>query len=255
MARRASRPPVLAAERVRPGQGVRVHVNLHNGLIAVADPSTRNVLGYAHDITLAGVTFRVPPGGLAATRKAKCRRVFAYATGQVLSIDAHPDLAGRAKVSFDPFTDDTFMCGGQPIRAAAEVTFADKAGWLPGPARGDEPGEGLAAAVVSPGQVPEGAYVLHGGKRWQAGLPQPGEHGSWWLRLRRPWARPAEETRACWMPGDLVSLDADQGTCRACWLALAPGLDEEAHSLRTMPGGRYFCPASGDALHHPGEAA
>ena len=200
MARRASRPPVLAAERVRPGQGVRVHVNLHNGLIAVADPSTRNVLGYAHDITLAGVTFRVPPGGLAATRKAKCRRVFAYATGQVLSIDAHPDLAGRAKVSFDPFTDDTFMCGGQPIRAAAEVTFADKAGWLPGPARGDEPGEGLAAAVVSPGQVPEGAYVLHGGKRWQAGLPQPGEHGSW-LAAAAPPVGPARR-------GDPGLLDA-----------------------------------------------
>jgi hypothetical protein len=147
------------------------------------------------------------------------------------------------------------MCGGQPIHAAAEVIFAGKAGWLPAPAREEGPGAGLAAAAVAPGQVPAGAYVLHGGKRWQAGPPRPGEDGAGWLRLRRPWARPAEETRACWRPGELVSLDADQGTCRDCWLPLAPGLDEEARSLRTVPGGRYFCPASDDALHHPGEAA
>ena len=255
MARRASGPPPRAAGCVRSGQLVKVHVNLHNGLIVVADPATRRVLGYADDITLAGVRFRVPPGGLAATRRDRCRRVFAYAAGQVLSVDAHPDLAGRPKVSFDPFTDDTFMCGGQPVHAAAEVTFADRAGWLPAPAREDESGEGPAAAAVSPGQVPEGAYVLHGGKRWQAGPPEPGEDGACWLPLRRPWARPAEQARACWEPGQLVRLDADQGTCRDCGLPLAPGLGEEAHSLRAVPGGRYFCPASDDALHHPGEAA
>jgi hypothetical protein len=255
MARRASGPPARAAEHVRPGQRVRVHVNLHNGLIVVADPSTRIVLGYAHDITLAGVRFRVPPGGLAATRRERCRRVFAYATGLVLSVDAHPDLSGRAKVTFNPFTDDTFICCGQPVHAAAEVTFADKAGWLPALAHENEPGEGLAAAAVSPSQVPEAAYVLYAGKRWQAGPAEPAADGSCTLRLRRPWARPAEQTRACWKPGDLVRLDADQGTCRDCWLPLTPGLGEEAHSLRTVPGGRYFCPASDDALHHPGEAA
>jgi hypothetical protein len=257
MARRAISPPDPAAGRVRPGQRVRVHVNLHNGLIAVADPSTRTVLGYAHDITLAGVTFRVPPGGLAATRTAKCRRVFAYAAGQVTSIDAHPDLAGRPKISLtgNPFTDDAFMCGGQPVRAAAEVTFADRAGWLPVPARGNGPGEGLAAAAVSPGQVPEGAYVLHGGKRWWAGRPSPARTGRSGFgcaaRGPGPPRRPAPAgCPATWSASTPIRAPAAPAGSR--W---PPGLDEEAHSLRTVPGGRYFCPASDDALHHPGEAA
>lgn len=116
---------------VQAGQRVRVHVNLHNGKIVVSDPRTRRVLQYADDITLTGVEFRVPPGGLAAVRRARQRRVFAYATGQVKEVDAGPDLAGRPKVSFNPYRNDTFACGGRPIHQAPEVTFADRAGWLP----------------------------------------------------------------------------------------------------------------------------
>lgn len=122
---------MIAASAVPAGMRVRVHVNLHNGKIVIADPATRRVLRYADDVTLAGVVFRVPPGGLAAVRRSGQRSVFAYAVGELLSIDQCPDLSGRAKVSFNPHRDDTFVCGGQPIYEAAEATFAGRAGWLP----------------------------------------------------------------------------------------------------------------------------
>lgn len=139
---------------VQVGQRVRVHVNLHNGRIAVADPSMRRVLRYADDITLAGVEFRVPPGGLARVRGRGAREAFAYATGTVTAIDTRPDLAGRPKVSFDPFRDDTFVCGGQPIRQAPEVTFADRAGWLPAPSReGDRAEPPAQLTSTSPGSA------------------------------------------------------------------------------------------------------
>lgn len=39
--------------------------------------------------------------------------------------------------------------------------------------------------------------------------------------------------------------------CRDCGTELGPGIGEEAGVWRTVPGGRYFCGASLDALHHP----
>jgi len=139
---------------VQPGQRVRVHVNLHNGMIAVCDPGTRRLIRYAHDITLTGVEFRVPAGGLARVRRNRTRDVFAYAVGLVQDVDAHPDLTGRPKVSFNPFRDDTFVCGGQPVHQAPEVTFADRAGWLPAPGReGDREEPPAQPASTSPGSA------------------------------------------------------------------------------------------------------
>lgn len=145
---------------VQPGQRVRVHVNLHKANrgepdhMVIADPSTRRVLQYAADVTLTGVEFRVPEGGLARVRERGAREVFAYAIGTVQAIDTGPDLTGRPKVSFNPFRDDTFVCGGQPIRQASEVTFADRAGWLPGPSRDRGPAEPPAQRTsTSPGST------------------------------------------------------------------------------------------------------
>jgi hypothetical protein len=106
-------------------------------------------------------------------------------------------------------------------------------------------------AEVRPDQVTRGMHVIHGGQRWQVRRTEPAAGGAIRLRLRRPAAGPGRQIPACWTPGGPVRLSADQGTCRACGLALTPGLAEEAHSLRTAPGGRYFCAASDDALHHP----
>jgi hypothetical protein len=116
---------------VSAGDVVRVHVNLHNGLIVIADRRTRRVLRYAHDVTLADVTFRVPAGGLATVRATGVRSVFAYAVGRVLAIDSQPDRSAHRKISFNPHRDDTFVCDGAPIHEAPVVTFADRAGWLP----------------------------------------------------------------------------------------------------------------------------
>lgn len=106
---------------------------------------------------------------------------------------------------------------------------------------------------IAPAEVQPGMYVDHDGKRWQVWKtePEPGAAGAVRLRLRRPWMPRTERTSAYWMPAESVVLDRDQGTCTACGLGLIPGLDEEAHHLRTAAGGRYFCAVSDDALHHP----
>jgi hypothetical protein len=102
---------------------------------------------------------------------------------------------------------------------------------------------------ISPAQAEPGMFVNHDGRRWQiiAATPVPGGAR---LRLNRAWLLPAQRTSATWA-GGLAELTTDQGVCRDCGQTLTHGLDEEAHSLRTMAGGRYLCPDADDALHHP----
>jgi len=42
--------------------------------------------------------------------------------------------------------------------------------------------------------------------------------------------------------------------CGRCGLALVPGIEEEADKWRTADGGRYFCQASDDGMHHAVQA-
>jgi hypothetical protein len=104
---------------------------------------------------------------------------------------------------------------------------------------------------IAPSQVTPGLFIIHDERRWQIIAVTPGPRGGARLRLNRAWLLPAE--RVSWTcAGDrTVILTTDQGVCRDCGQTLTHGLDEEAHSLRTMAGGRYFCPVAGDALHHP----
>jgi hypothetical protein len=120
----ATRPAVM------PGDRVRVHYNLHKGGYSVVSRATGRVVANVGDITLTGVEFRVQPAGLRKIREAKCRQVCAYATGTVAAVDTEPALAGMRRVSFNPYRADTFVCGAEPVHAAAQVIFADRAAWI-----------------------------------------------------------------------------------------------------------------------------
>jgi hypothetical protein len=110
------------------GARVRVHWNLHrldwsvtvHGLVVANVP----------DITLADVTFRVQPAGLARIRASGRRAVCAYAVGVVTAVGTGPDVTGMERVSFNPHRGDTFTCQGEPIWSAPLVVFKDAAGWV-----------------------------------------------------------------------------------------------------------------------------
>lgn len=116
---------------LRPGLRVRVHVNLHKGNLSVIDPWVGRVIANVEDITITGVAFRVQPGGLRRIREQRQRAVCAYAMGTVAAVNSNPDVTGHRRVSFNPFTSDTFTCEGQPIHTAPEVVFRARAGWVP----------------------------------------------------------------------------------------------------------------------------
>jgi hypothetical protein len=107
---------------------------------------------------------------------------------------------------------------------------------------------------IRPGQVAEGMFITHDGRRWQviAATPVPGGAR---LRLNRAWMLPPERASVTWT--EPVTLTDDQGVCLVCGAPLTHGLNlgaeggDETSAYRTQAGGRYFCPDSGDGLHHP----
>lgn len=126
----------------QPGERVKVHVNLHLGLLSVTDPRSGLVIAHVGDITLDGVTFHVQPGCLEAVRRKKQRQVCAYAAGIVGAVDSEPDVSAWHRVTFHPARADTFTFhrrleagmlaeAGAPAWLAARVAFRDKAGWVP----------------------------------------------------------------------------------------------------------------------------
>jgi hypothetical protein len=122
--------PDPRAGDIRAGGRVRVHVNLHKGCFSVLDPRSGRVIAHVGDITLTEVTFRVQPGGLRRIREHGQRAVCAYALGTVAAVDTCPDVTGRDRVSFNPFTADTFTRNGEPIFTAPEAVFHARAGWV-----------------------------------------------------------------------------------------------------------------------------
>jgi hypothetical protein len=113
-----------------PGLRVRVHYNLHRGGFSVISTATGRVIAHVTDITMTGVRFRVQPAGLAQIRAERRRAVCAYAIGTVAQVNTAPSLAGRRRVTFNPYRADTFTCDDEPIYAAADVIFAARAGWI-----------------------------------------------------------------------------------------------------------------------------
>lgn len=140
------------------GRRLRVHVNLHRGDFSIVVPGTGRVIGHAADVTMTGVTFRVRPGGLRRIREQGHREVCAYAIGTVTAADTGPDVAGMARITFNPYRADTFTCDGQPVTQAAEVVFAGRAGWSrqmtaangPGAGNAQNPGAGSQERTTQP---------------------------------------------------------------------------------------------------------
>jgi len=113
-----------------PGTRVRVHYNLHRGGFSVVNRSTGRVVANVPDITLANVEFRVQPSGLARIRREHCRAVCAYAVGDIVTVNASPDVSAMRRITFNPYRADTFTSDGEPIHTATQVTFMHAAGWM-----------------------------------------------------------------------------------------------------------------------------
>jgi hypothetical protein len=60
----------------------------------------------------------------------------AYAAGTVTAVSSGPDLAGWARVTFNPFRAGTFTLGGEPVTRASLVVFAGAYAWVPPGAAG-----------------------------------------------------------------------------------------------------------------------
>jgi hypothetical protein len=116
---------------VAPGQQVRVHYNLNRSGFSVISRATGRVVAHVSDITLTDVRLRVQPAALARIRAERRHAVCAYAIGTVAHVNTAPPLAGRCRVMFNPYGAGTFTCcDGEPVYAAAEVIFAERAGWI-----------------------------------------------------------------------------------------------------------------------------
>ena len=122
--------------RLERGMPVRVHFNLHKGLWVIASRETyvnkkgKTVTGWVtvHNcdaLTLTDCAARVSPTGAARIRKKQAREVCARIEGTLQSIDAAPVTRG-ARVAFNPYRADTFICDGAVWERGACVYFAKK---------------------------------------------------------------------------------------------------------------------------------
>lgn len=102
---------------------VQVYRNLNKGGYSIRDAKNRKVIGYAQEITLSGVTFKVMPSGQNRARSDKQRNVHAWAEG-VVSIET---LKPGLRVSYNPFTDAGFVIRetGQTVTKADGLILND----------------------------------------------------------------------------------------------------------------------------------
>jgi hypothetical protein len=105
-------------------------------------------------------------------------------------------------------------------------------------------------ARIAPDLATTGHFIVHDGHRWQITDARTVASGATQLALIRTLIVPPDQMTATWLTSQPVTLTGDQGVCGWCGRSLAHGLDEETHRFRDVTG-RYFCPASDDALHHP----
>ncbi|SDD55624.1 hypothetical protein [Actinokineospora iranica] len=115
---------------IRPGQRVRVHVNLHLRRLAVCDPRTTRVITYVEDLVLTDVQFRVQPRCAQKVQQSQVRAVCAYAVGLIAEPD--PGATRVARVHCDPRARADFhdAATGQPITHADRVGFSSVRAYL-----------------------------------------------------------------------------------------------------------------------------
>lgn len=118
---------------------VKVYKNLHNGKFSIVslEPTYKNrVIGYADEITLSNVSFKVSKAGRERVLREKRKNVHAYVIGSVEAIQGFEfrllDIKKSDKtvyfdnqVRYNPYKFETFVVGEQlkPINKAQAVTL------------------------------------------------------------------------------------------------------------------------------------
>lgn len=110
---------------------VQVYRNLNKGGYSIRCAKTRKVIGYAAEVTLVDVAFKVMPSGQARARSDKQRNVHAWAEGTISSDSVRPGL----RVSYNPFTDAGFVirASGQAITSARALVLNTSGAFLKEP--------------------------------------------------------------------------------------------------------------------------
>ena len=104
-----------------PGQRVRVHRNLQNGLWSVTDPKTRRVICHVPSIALDNATPKVSLATMRTIRAKNRRRVGAWIEG---TVSAQAGSESGEPLRFNPHRGDTFtLPSGADWTGGGTVSF------------------------------------------------------------------------------------------------------------------------------------
>jgi hypothetical protein len=119
--------------------GADIYRNLHpahKGCVSIREHG--KVTGYARNVVMLNVEFRVRPAGVQRIRRTGQREVVAYARGDIAELSdtevpAIPD--GAVRVCFNPHRDETFVLEtGAPVHAADMLIMHSPCGsWVVNP--------------------------------------------------------------------------------------------------------------------------
>lgn len=77
---------------------VRIYRNLRNNLFSIKHKD--KVIGYAKDVLVKNVEFKVMPSGLKLARETKQRNVHAFVHGEIVSKDVNLDFSDMRRASY-----------------------------------------------------------------------------------------------------------------------------------------------------------
>lgn len=105
------------------GQRVRVYRNLHNGRWSIADATTGLVLGYADNVELENVEYKIQKGGQAKVRANGVKQVHAFVVGDFVGHQAQDE---DKALYYNPYKTDTFVTldDMKPIHESPTVHMA-----------------------------------------------------------------------------------------------------------------------------------
>lgn len=101
----------------------KLHTNRTKRCVSVLDGAGR-ALSHETCVKALNCTFSVSESGLRRFRQTQHRTVFAFVVAESWEVATLPtDTTGFTSVSFNPFVNDTFVNGNQPIFEASELYF------------------------------------------------------------------------------------------------------------------------------------
>lgn len=113
------------------GTRVCVHLNLTTKRWVVATKPKGTILGYADEVTLTDVTFKVSEAQRQYCLRKNGRWVHAWALGTLEAVGP-ADVVGTEQITYNPFRAPTFHVVGQerPVHDAKRVHFKAQHGYL-----------------------------------------------------------------------------------------------------------------------------